>query len=208
MLPQVSAPLVEFRSSDGPVITGLGVPYYDGTPNTELRVKIDDELWAVERVMPGAFNSSLRSHKIDEVSYYNHGPGVLANGFLLGRRSSGTLLLREDDAGVHYRVKPPKGDKTDDLLELIQRRDVNGSSIRMDVQDEEYRQEDDTIIREVKSATLEEVGPVDEAAYAVTTAEVRSRVKKLDRTLLPGAEELLIREINRRALLARLSSAT
>jgi HK97 family phage prohead protease len=123
--------------------------------------------------MPGAFDGVLNRQRgrSDLVSYYNHNPDIL-----LGRESSGTLEVFSDDKGVGYIVTPPA--TRADIVELISRRDVKGSSFTFSVDkggEAFVTDEGGRAIREVRAATIYELGPVVQPAYPSTTAAVAMR---------------------------------
>jgi HK97 family phage prohead protease len=127
-----------------------------------------------EEILPGAFDRILNRQrgKADVVALFNHDSNMV-----LGRTSSGTLELSSDEKGLRYVVTPPAS--RDDVLELIRRRDVAGSSFAFTVSPsgERFRQTDEgkTIrqIREVKG--LYDVGPVLTPAYPASSATVAMR---------------------------------
>jgi hypothetical protein len=123
--------------------------------------------------MPGAFDAVLNRQRGrgDLVSYYNHNPDIL-----LGRESSGTLEVFSDEKGVGYIVTPPA--TRADIVELIQRRDVKGSSFTFSVDkggEAFVTDETGRAIREVRAATIYELGPVVQPAYPSTSAAVAMR---------------------------------
>ncbi len=147
-------------------ITGYGAVYYRaGEPGTEYWLWND----TVERIMPGAFDEAVRT-AADVRSAFNHDFN-----FLLGRTTAGTLLLSLDATGLKYEVTPPA--TRADVLELVQRRDVSGSSfmfVPVSTTWKEERIDGNTIyIREITNVELFEVGPVGWPAYEATTAEAR-----------------------------------
>jgi HK97 family phage prohead protease len=111
--------VIETRADGRPVIKGYAVVYN--------RLSVDLGGFR-ERIMPGAFDAVLNRQRGrgDLVSYYNHNPDIL-----LGRESSGTLEVFSDEKGVGYIVTPPA--TRADIVELVQRRDVKGSSFTFSV---------------------------------------------------------------------------
>ena len=81
-----------------------------------------------EEIMPGAFDRILNRQrgKADVVALFNHDSNIV-----LGRTSSGTLELSSDEKGLRYVVTPPAS--RSDIMELIARRDVRGSSFAFTV---------------------------------------------------------------------------
>jgi HK97 family phage prohead protease len=127
-----------------------------------------------EEILPGAFDKILSRQrgKSDVVALFNHDSNIV-----LGRSSSGTLELSSDDKGLRYVVTPPVSRA--DVLELIQRRDVRGSSFAFTVEskNESFRTgEDGKAIRQIREVSgLYDVGPVLVPAYPATSASVAMR---------------------------------
>ena len=131
-----------------------------------------------ERILPGAFDKVLNRQRgrRDLVSYYNHD-----HNFLLGRESAGTLEVFQDDKGLGYRVYPPA--TRADVIESIARRDVKGSSFTFSINghggESFTTDESGRAIREVRDATIYELGPVVQPAYESTTSQVARRSYEL-----------------------------
>jgi len=127
-----------------------------------------------EEILPGAFDKILSRQrgKSDVVALFNHDSNIV-----LGRSSSGTLELSSDEKGLRYVVTPPVSRA--DVLELIQRRDVRGSSFAFTVEskNESFRTgEDGKAIRQIREVSgLYDVGPVFVPAYPTTSASVAMR---------------------------------
>ena len=125
-----------------------------------------------EEILPGAFDRILSKRGKDVVALFNHDSNIV-----LGRTSSGTLELSSDDKGLRYVVTPPVSRA--DVLELIQRRDVRGSSFAftVDSKNESFRTgEDGKAVRQIREVSgLYDVGPVLVPAYPATSASVAMR---------------------------------
>lgn len=127
-----------------------------------------------EEILPGAFDRILNRQrgKSDVVALFNHDSNIV-----LGRSSSGTLELSSDEKGLRYVVTPPVSRA--DVLELIQRRDVRGSSFAFTVgkDGEAFRTgEGGQAIRQIREVSgLYDVGPVLVPAYPATSASVAMR---------------------------------
>jgi HK97 family phage prohead protease len=129
-----------------------------------------------ERIMPGAFDKVLgrQRGRQDLVSYFNHDPNML-----LGRESSGMLEVFSDEKGVGYAVTPPLSRA--DVVELVARRDVKGSSFAFTVASggESFSSDAAGPIRDVREASgLYEMGPVVSPAYVQTSAQMALRSLK------------------------------
>lgn len=123
-----------------------------------------------ERIARGAFTDTLRNGD-DTLARFAH-----SDERVLGRRSAGTLTLREDARGLHYRIQV----NADDPLAVsaaaqVGRRDVIGSSFAFDIadaRDEEWfapRDAEDLPLRVIYRMTLVDVAPVARPAYEGTT---------------------------------------
>ena len=127
-----------------------------------------------EEILPGAFDKILTRQrgKQDVVALFNHDSNIV-----LGRTSSGTLELSSDEKGLRYVVTPPVSRA--DVMELISRRDVRGSSFAftVDKSGEGFRQgEDGNAVRQIREVSgLYDVGPVLVPAYPATSAAVAMR---------------------------------
>lgn len=140
----------------------------------------------VERVMPGAFTKTLQ--EADIRALFNHDENLV-----LGRNKAGTLELSEDDSGLYYRISPPPTNYARDLVELIERGDVNQSSFAFMVIEEEWGvSEQDFPRRDLLQVHLVDVSPVTYAAYLDTDVSAGGRAAALHglakRTGVPVAD--------------------
>ncbi len=163
---------IEERAGKTPMIAGLASVYYDGTDATQFQLWQDGSDVCVERILPGAFDDAL-SRPDDVRALVNHDPAML-----LGRMSAGTLRLASTSAGLAYEIDPPGTQAARDCMESIQRGDMTGSSFAfvVDAQNFAYqKREGGTLyVREIRSVTLQDVGPVTYPAYEGATAGVRA----------------------------------
>lgn len=164
---------VRAEQRDGkPVITGYAAVF--NSRSVVMRTAKGKPF--VETIAPGTFAKSLT--EADVRSFYNHNPGQV-----LGRVSAGTLRVWEDERGLRYEVTPPDTAYARDLLELMRRGDVSGSSFTFATTDDDWKPgEGGVAVRELRGAHLMEVGPVSVPAYPAATANVRS---------LPSLDEAL-----------------
>jgi HK97 family phage prohead protease len=127
-----------------------------------------------EEILPGAFDKVLSRQrgKQDVVALFNHDSNIV-----LGRTSSGTLELSSDSKGLRYVVTPPVSRA--DVVELLARKDVTGSSFAFTVgkDGEGFRTaENGQAIRQIREVNgLYDVGPVLTPAYPSTSASVAMR---------------------------------
>ena len=150
---------LDFNSKSGPKITGYAAVFNQET-----------ELWPGfrEKIAPGAFADSLG--KDDVRALWNHNPD-----YLLGRNSSGTLRLWEDEKGLAYEITPPDTQWARDLMTLMKRGDLSQSSFGFNIIERSIEVNDkrDEMTRTVKKAKLFDVSPVTFPAYPQTEVHVR-----------------------------------
>lgn len=146
-------------------ITGYAAVYYDGTRRTEYEMLPGVR----ERIAPGTFRRALAGED-DVVALFNHDSNNV-----LGRLSSETLRLRDDETGLKYEIEMPSSEVGRQVLESIRRRDVTGSSFSFQVLDEDVEVKGDEMVRTLTGVELYDVGPVVFPAYKATTAEQNSR---------------------------------
>jgi len=120
----------------------------------------------VEVVDPGFFNKSRGDGWPGVVARYNHE-------ILLGSTKAGTLRLQLDGTGLWYEVDPPQSRA--DILELVERGDVDKSSFAFRAFEDEWDTTDQGFPRRrLLSGQLIDVAPVDMPAYPDTSAGIRS----------------------------------
>lgn len=157
---QVRSCGAEFRTRDegGPVIEG-----YFSVFNR------DYELWpgAVEQVAPGAFRETLGG---DIRALANHDTRLV-----LGRTTTGTLTLREDDKGLFGTIKMNEQDSDAmNLYARVQRGDVSQCSFGFDILDEEFAERSDgSVLWTIRKVKLYEVSVVAFPAYVETAVSAR-----------------------------------
>ncbi|MGA9851850.1 MAG: HK97 family phage prohead protease [Gammaproteobacteria bacterium] len=125
-----------------------------------------------EKIAPGAFKDTLNDNENDPVALFNHNPD-----HVLGRKSAGTLRLKEDDLGLHMEIDPPDTQAGRDVTHLIKRGDINKMSFgfRTNPGGQSWdEQPDKSMVRTLKSVKLLDVSPVTSAAYQKTHVAVRA----------------------------------
>jgi len=157
--------VVEERAGGKTVITGYAAVY------DRLSLELPGNFR--ERIMPGAFDKVLARQrgKQDVVAVFNHD-----NNIVLGRTSSGTLELSSDAKGLRYEVTPPA--TRSDIVELIARRDVRGSSFAFTVGTggDAWSSDEKGSIRSVREVSgLFDVGPVVNPAYPDSSVQAALR---------------------------------
>src|SRR5690606_12184169 len=93
---------------------------------------------------------------------------------LLGRTSSGTFRLAEDETGLAFELDLPDTTLGRDVAELVRRGDLRGMSIAFCVERETLEDEGDHIRRVVHAASLYEISIVHDPAYRETSVGFRS----------------------------------
>lgn len=180
------------RSGEQPRITGYAVRYS----------QLSDPIWGLfrEKVAPGAFRNALKIS--DPRALQNHDPNRI-----LGRTSSGTLKVIEDEEGLRYEIFPPGTSYAADLMESIERGDVRESSFAMIVARDEWEDRDDMSIRTILEVEeLFDVSPVTYPAYPSSSVGLRSReaaeeIFKSHRELREASEKAVREALEREALL-------
>lgn len=124
----------------------------------------------IEVIDEGAFDDTIGD---DIRVLFNHDPNQL-----LGRTKSGTASIAVDADGLRYTVTPPATQVGRDVLALVQRGDVDGSSFGFRVLEDRWAPgatAGDLPVRHVQRVALLDVSPVTIPAYSETTAEVRDQ---------------------------------
>lgn len=124
----------------------------------------------VEVIAPGAFDGVLED---DVRGLFNHDRGIV-----LGRTTSGTLKLEQDEVGLRYEIIPPDTQTVRDLvLEPMKRKDITQSSFAFRLPSDGYRWDEDDDGVYVRTITrvskLLDVSPVTYPAYNDTEASMR-----------------------------------
>ena len=120
-----------------------------------------------ERIKRGAFTKSLLEN--DQVCLWGHDTR-----YVLGRKSAGTLILREDDKGLYFEVSLPNTTWARDLKESVDRGDIKQMSFGFKVVRDNWIDNKETLkeygmpIREVEEITLHEISLVTFPAYTET----------------------------------------
>ncbi|HET9087146.1 MAG TPA: HK97 family phage prohead protease [Acidobacteriaceae bacterium] len=121
-----------------------------------------------EIIQRGAFKDDLAANT-DVVALFNHDINAL-----LGRTSSGTLTLSDEADGLHYSINPADTQLTRDLMVLMDRGDITGSSFSFYCLEDTVEERDGKTVRTVTKAQLVDVSPVVMPAYPASSVAVRS----------------------------------
>lgn len=147
-----------------------------------------------EVIAPGAFAESIA--RDDVLAFAAHDSARI-----LGRKSSGTLRLREDARGLFVEIDLPDTTDGRDVRELVARGDLKGMSIGFIVRKEQW--DVDPPMRTIQSVELIEVSAVARPAYADTTLGMRSLEKareEVKRQAEHNARQAAARIAERKAL--------
>jgi HK97 family phage prohead protease len=141
-----------------------GVFHVPGDPGTEF----EHPMGFVERFTPGAFDD-IEKH--DVVAGYNHD----GNRVPLGRTPA-TLRLRSDSIGLRYEIDLPSTEFGREVSVAVERGDIRGSSLEFRPNPGGFTRfrDGDRSIREITSAEVRQVGPVDFPAFRGTSVSLRS----------------------------------
>ena len=168
-LPEVELTL-EARANGTQVLTGYAAVYN----RFSLPLREGGSAFR-EVIRPGAFDRILTRQrgKQDVVALLNHDSNMI-----LGRTSSGTLELSSDEKGLRYTVTPPDTQTGRDVLELVRRRDLRGSSFAFAVNDagQNWTSDDQGAVREIRDVSLlADVSVVLTPAYPASSVAVAQR---------------------------------
>lgn len=129
------------------------------------------EIWVGfrEKIRRGAFAKTIRER--DQVALWQHDTR-----YPMGRKSMGTLDLREDERGLWFRMTLGNQSWARDAYESVVRGDVQGMSFAFEqVKEQVERGPNGEVDRELVEVKLFEVSLVTEPAYAETSVEARAR---------------------------------
>lgn len=150
---------LEKRSSQGELsVAGKTLVGYAAVFNSPTNIC---NAW-IETIKPGAFRDSLASGR-DVLALYSH---ELER--LLGRRSSGTLRLAEDDKGLRVEIDLPDTTDGRDVATLVERGDLKGMSFGFNVTRQEWDETTDPTTRTIFAVELGEVTVTADPQYEDT----------------------------------------
>lgn len=122
----------------------------------------------VERIDPAFFAKSAADGFPGVMARYNHDDNQL-----LGTTAANTLRLTVDGTGLDYQVDVPR--TREDVLELVQRGDVQKSSFAFVTFEDDWSVTDQGFpLRTLLSGRLIDVAPVNSPAYLDTSVGTRS----------------------------------
>jgi len=156
---------IEKRSSDGKkIIIGYAAKFNE----------MSEPIYGLfkEIIKPGAFKDALN----DVRALINH-----RHDNVLGRQSSGTLKVYEDEVGLRYEITPPDTQAAKDLMISIERGDIKESSFCFDGVEDDWEEGDENSlpVRTItKFGEIFDISPVTFPAYKSTSVGVGTRSAK------------------------------
>lgn len=151
---------LERREADGGKMTVAGYASVFGE-RTNIAGMFDEVIEA------GAFARSIKS--ADVRAYFDHDTGRV-----LGRKSAGSLRMKEDDKGLAVEIDLPDTTDGRDVRTLLERGDVSGMSFGFIPVRQEWDESGEVPLRRILDVDLFEVSIVSEPAYEGTSAALRS----------------------------------
>lgn len=186
----VTAATLEVRRSNGKTrLEGYAVRYES----------LSEDMGFRERIERGAFSKHLRSDP-DVRALVEHDPARI-----VGRTTSGTLQLIEDDSGVKASIDPPESQIGNDLVESVRRGDLSGMSFGFRALNDSWGIVDGESVRTIHEAELFDVSITAFPSYPDTTVAVRSldRWRKESQSMSEVTTQLETPKSGRRSLLHR-----
>jgi len=156
---EIRSQSTEVRAAgDGRTISGYALVFDQETDMGYYRERID--------------RSALASANMDDVrALFNHN-----SDYILARTASNTLKLEVDQAGLRYEFEAPNTTTGNDVLEMVRRGDLSGSSFAFFVRGDKWDEMDrETPLRTITDISeMLDVGPVTYPAYSQTSVSARS----------------------------------
>lgn len=179
----------------------------------DVRIVGYTAVFSQETVIPtmfGGFRETIKKGAFARAIAEEHDVRALRNhdaDNLLGRSSSGTLTLREDDKGLWVEILPPNTELAAETKELIRRGDLSGMSFAFVITAEKWTRGkgEELDMREILDVDLYDVGPVTYPAYPQTTADLRyaTELQEEAREQLARDESRDVREAGNESKLGR-----
>ena len=119
-----------------------------------------------ERIMPGAFAAAIQRDDIHALLNHDYN-------LVLGRRSSGTLRLKEDDKGLRVEIDMPDTQTARDLVVSMQRGDVDQMSFGFVAVRQSWDDTAEPPLRTLEEVELWDVSIAPRGAYDQTEAALR-----------------------------------
>lgn len=123
----------------------------------------------VESIRKGAFKRSLANKDQEVIWNYEHNDGKI-----LGRKSSGTVSIVEDDVGLRVEGDIPETSYGNDIIVSMKRKDLKYMSFAFVTQKDSLDRSTTPMKRELIDVDLYDVAIVVNPAYLQTEAGLRS----------------------------------
>lgn len=165
--------MMEVRSTQEPVrAQGRKISGYAAVYDAPTTIQDYQGRKFTEIVRSSAFRSALESGRIIKC-LYNHNPDCI-----LGSTKSGTLQIHSDNKGLRFECELPDTQVARDLIQSIERGDVDGCSWQMQVRKDQWSNTEAMPTRELLDVDVLEVGPTPFQAYQATSLDLRSAFPK------------------------------
>ena len=143
-----------------------------------------------EEIAKGAFQRSLNNNP-DVLCLYGHDQNQI-----LGRVSSGTLTIAEDNIGLRFTCRLPDTSWANDLIALMERNDVSKCSFGFSCPEggDSWENVNGQLIRTLNQVILYEVSVVGQPAYSQSSVDLRSlraAVRKGGLNLDPSLDDII-----------------
>lgn len=187
---------LELRAKDGKKTLVGYAALYD-SPSSDLG-------GFTEVIRPGAFDRALREDQ-EVLARAEHDTRLL-----LGRRSNGTCRVSSDAKGLRYEVDVPDTQAGRDVMTLVERGDIRGSSFAFALPNKEGEKWSRTAaghpLRELVDLDIFDVAPTADPAYPTTSVSARALEKAKEIEMeIPMEKEAA--ELRQRALCRVLALA-
>jgi len=184
---------LELRAKDGKKTLVGYAALYD-SPSADLG-------GFTEVIRAGAFDRAIREDQ-EVLARAEHDTRLL-----LGRRSNGTCRVTADSKGLRYEVDVPDTQAGRDLMTLVERGDIRGSSFAFSIPNPEKDQRWSKTaaggpLRELLDLDIHDVAPTADPAYPTTTVSARA-LEKAKEVSMTKPEEKRTKEERRGALMAK-----
>lgn len=151
-------------SDAGPVLTGCAIRF--NTNSDPLPGRNGSTF--VEQIAPEALHRLGQQRDVKFLANHDAGRCV-------GSTRAGTLTLRADAVGLHFRLTPPSSPEGQNLIEAVRRRDLDGLSFGFRVLADTWREQERPPVRLVTDLELFELSIVAWPAYREAGVTVEAR---------------------------------
>jgi len=124
-----------------------------------------------EQFLPGAFSESLGKRNICCTVDHNRDK-------LIATTQGGTLVITDTSDGLHIRASIPNTAVGTELIQHVDRRDIQGMSFDFRANSDKWERIDDIACRTISKAELFEVCFCPDPAYLATSANIAQRTRR------------------------------